>query len=35
MKININDLKSSNDFLNLLYDNVTSAIFIADKNNAI
>lgn len=32
MKISIDSLRESNDFLNTLLDNITSAIFIADKD---
>ena len=35
MELDINDLKESMDFLNGLYDNVTSAIFIADHEPRI
>jgi len=35
MEINIDDLKRSNEFLNALYNNVTSAIFIADRGPRI
>lgn len=32
MNINLNNLKESNEFLNILFDNITSALFIVDKN---
>ncbi len=32
MKLTISDLKESNEFLNTLFDNITSAIFIVDKD---
>ena len=32
MKINIRDLRESNEFLNILLDNVNSAIFLIDPN---
>jgi len=32
MSINLKDLKESNEFLNILFDNITSALFILDKN---
>lgn len=35
MNLDINDLKASNEFLNMVYDNVTSAIFIADNQARI
>ncbi len=35
MKININELKDSNDFLNTLLDNIDTAVFIADENMQI
>ncbi len=35
MKVSIADLKESNSFLNSLYENVTSAIFLADENARI
>lgn len=35
MELNIEDLKQSNLFLNNLYENVTSAIFLADINARI
>ncbi len=35
MKFEINDINESNKFLNLLLENVTSAIFVVDKENKI
>ena len=32
MKISINELKESNIFLNMLFENITSVIFLVDKN---
>ncbi len=32
MSINLKNLKESNEFLNILFDNITSALFILDKN---
>ena len=32
MSINLENLKESNEFLNILFDNITSALFILDKN---
>ncbi|NJK95677.1 MAG: PAS domain-containing protein [Bacteroidales bacterium] len=31
MGVNVTNLKESNDFLNILFDNITSAIFLVDK----
>lgn len=35
MSINLKNLKESNEFLNILFDNITSALFILDKNARI
>lgn len=32
MSINLKNLKESNEFLNILFDNITSSLFILDKN---
>lgn len=35
MSINLKNLKESNEFLNILFNNITSALFILDKNTRV